>query len=61
MKELNLLNELEQKINQMVASLEKERERNAESKKSIQESIKLSEIEEKVKNVINLLEQLEQS
>jgi len=61
MKELNLLNELEQKINQMVASLEKERERNAESKKSIQESIKLSEIEEKVKNVINLLDQLEQS
>jgi len=61
MKELNLLNELEQKINQMVASLERERENNAESKKSIQESIKLSEIEEKVKNVINLLEQLEQS
>jgi len=58
MKELNLLNELEQK---MVASLERERENNAESKKSIQESIKLSEIEEKVKNVINLLEQLEQS
>lgn len=61
MKELNLLNELEQKINQMVASLERERENNAESKKSIQESIKLSEIEEKVKNVINLLDQLEQS
>ena len=59
MKDLSLLNELEQKIREMVSALEREKLRNLDSKKSQQESSKLSEIEEKVKNLINLIDQLE--
>ena len=59
MKDLSLLNELEQKIRDMVSALEREKLRNLDSKKSQQESSKLSEIEEKVKNLINLIDQLE--
>ena len=57
MKDLSLLNELEQKIREMVSALEREKSRNLDSEKSQQES--LSEIEEKVKNLINLIDQLE--
>ena len=59
MKDLSLLNELELKIREMVSALEREKARNIESKSSIQESSKLSEIEEKVKNLIHLIDQLD--
>ena len=58
MKDLSLLNELEIKIREMVSALEREKARNSEAKSSIQESSKLSEIEEKVKNLIHLIDQL---
>ena len=59
MKDLSLLNELELKIREMVSALEREKSRNLETKNSIQESSKLSEIEEKVKNLINLIDRLD--
>ena len=61
MKDLSLLNELELKIRELVSSLEREREKNSEAEQSIQESRKLSQIEEKVKNLVNLIDQLEQT
>ena len=59
MKDLNLLNELEQKIKLMVSSLEKER--SIKNRVATEESGKLSDIEERVKNLINLIDQLEQN
>tara|TARA_X000001036_G_C19936877_1_gene504100 strand:+ start:284 stop:463 length:180 start_codon:yes stop_codon:yes gene_type:complete len=59
MKDLALLTELEQKIREMVSALERERKRNSESKKSIEESSKLSKIEEKIKTLIHLIDQLD--
>ena len=59
MKDTSLLNELELKIKELVSSLEREREKNAKSEKAIHESQKLSLIEEKVKNLINLIDQME--
>ena len=44
MKDLSLLNELEQKIREMVSALEREKLRNLDSKKSQQESSKLKDI-----------------
>ena len=61
MKDVSLLNELELKIRELVSSLEREREKNTQSEKAVQESQKLSQIEEKVKNLINLLDQLEKA
>ena len=61
MKDLSLLNELELKIRELVSSLERERGKNSNAEKGIQESQKLSQIEEKVKNLINLIDQLEQT
>jgi len=61
MKDLSLLSELELKIRELVSSLEREREKNADSDKAIQESRKLSQIEEKVRNLIYLVDQLEQN
>ena len=61
MKDLSLLNELELKVRELVSSLEREREKNVQSEKAVQESQKLSQIEEKVKNLINLLDQLEKA
>ncbi len=61
MKDVSLLNELEVKVRELVSSLEREREKNAQSEKTVQESQKLSQIEEKVKNLINLLDQLEKA
>ncbi len=60
MKDVNILSELEQKVRDLVSTLERERENNSQSAKACQESQKLSQIEEKVKNLINLLDQLEQ-
>ena len=60
MKDLELLNKLELKVRDLVSSLKKEREKNADSEKAVHESMKLSQIEEKVRNLINLVDQLEQ-
>ncbi len=59
MKDLELLNKLEIKVRDLVSSLTKEREKNADSEKAVHESMKLSQIEEKVRNLINLVDQLE--
>ena len=59
MNDTSLLNELELKIKELVSSLEREREKNAKSEKAVLESQKLSLIEEKVKNLINLIDQME--
>ena len=59
MKDMPLLNDLEVKIRELIGSLEREREKNIKSEKSIQKSRKLSSIEEKVKNLINLIDQME--
>tara|TARA_S200000501_G_C20838600_1_gene750522 strand:+ start:1491 stop:1676 length:186 start_codon:yes stop_codon:yes gene_type:complete len=59
MKDTSLLNELELKIKELVSSLEREREKNAKSEKAVQESQKLSRVEQKVKTLINLIDQLE--
>tara|TARA_B100000214_G_C23952318_1_gene621081 strand:- start:1653 stop:1838 length:186 start_codon:yes stop_codon:yes gene_type:complete len=61
MKDIGLLNELEMKIRELVSTLERERQKNIKSDESTKVSQKLSLIEEKVKNLINLIEQLEKS
>jgi hypothetical protein len=60
MKDVELLNKLELKIKELILSLKREREKNADSEKTVRESMKLSQIEEKVRNLINLVDQLEQ-
>ncbi len=60
MKDIELLNELETKIREMVSSLERERDKNTISNNAVQESEKLSKIEEKVRHLINMIDQLEQ-
>jgi hypothetical protein len=59
MKNLELLNKLEINVRDLVSSLKREREKNADSEKAVHESMKLSQIEEKVRNLINLVDQLE--
>ena len=59
MKDTSLLNELELKIKELVSSLEREREKNVKSEKAVQESQKLSPIEQKVRSLINLIDQME--
>ena len=59
MKDTSLLNELELKIKELVSSLEREREKNAKSEKAVHESQKLSSIEQKVRSLINLIDQME--
>ncbi len=59
MNDMSLLNELELKIRELVSSLEREREKNKRSDSAIKESQKLSQIEDRIKNVISLLGQLE--
>jgi len=61
MKDLSLLNELEQKVRQLISSLQKERENKATSNNVSKESQKLSKIEAKISNVVKLIEQLENS
>ncbi len=60
MKNIELLNKLEINVRDLVSSLKREREKNADSEKAVHESMKLSQIEEKVRNLINLIDQLEQ-
>ena len=59
MNDLSLLNELELKIREMVSALEREKARNAVKQDALKEASKLSEIEEKVKNLIFLIDQLD--
>ena len=59
MKDTSLLNELELKIKELVSSLEREREKNVKSEKAVHESKKLSSIEQKVRSLINLIDQME--
>ena len=61
MKDIELLNALEVKIREMVSSLEREREKNSVSEKAVQESEKLSKIEERVRHLITMFDQLEQA
>ena len=61
MKDIELLNALEVKIREIVSSLEREREKNSVSEKAIQESEKLSKIEERVRHLITMIDQLEQA
>tara|TARA_B100001250_G_C19744176_1_gene764478 strand:- start:97 stop:279 length:183 start_codon:yes stop_codon:yes gene_type:complete len=60
MKDMELLNELELKIREMVSSLDREREKNVGSNKNIMDSKKLSEIEDHAKNLIKILDEIEQ-
>ena len=61
MNDIELLNTLEVKIREMVSSLEREREKNSDSEKTVQESEKLSKIEERVRHLITMIDQLEQA
>ena len=61
MKDIELLNTLEVKIRDMVSALEREREKNSDSEKTVQESEKLSKIEERVRHLITMIDQLEQA
>ena len=59
MNDLTLLNELEQKIVALVSVLKSEREKNSDSNNKVIESQKLSKIEDHVKNMIKILDDLE--
>ena len=57
MNDLTLLNELEQKIVDLVNALKSERDKNTVDNKKVIESQKLSKIEEHVNNMINILDE----
>ena len=59
MNDLTLLNELEQKIVGLVSALKSEREKNNDSNNKVIESQNLSKIEDHVKNMIKILDDLE--
>ena len=59
MNDLTLLNELEQKIVGLVSALKSEREKNSDSNNKVIESQKLSKIEDHVKNMIKIFDDLE--
>ena len=59
MNDLTLLNELEQKVVGLVSALKSEREKNSDSNNKVIESQKLSKIEDHVKNMIKVLDDLE--
>ncbi len=61
MNDLTLLNELEQKIVGLVSALKSEREKNIDSNNKVMESQKLSKIEDHVKNMIKILDDLERT
>ncbi|MBT5782579.1 MAG: hypothetical protein HN646_07940 [Nitrospina sp.] len=61
MKDKLLLNELDAKVRQLVATIERERAKNSESVLAVKESKKLSKIETKIKTLVSLIEQLEKS
>ena len=59
MKDMELLNELEVKIREMASSLDREREKNLGANKDLTESKKLSEIEDRVKSLVKILDEIE--
>ena len=59
MNDLTLLNELEQKVVGLVSALKSEREKNSDSNNKVMESQKLSKIEDHVRNMIKILDDLE--
>ena len=59
MNDLTLLNELEQKIVGLVSALKSEKEKNSDSNNKVIESQKLAKIEDHVKNMIKILDDLE--
>lgn len=61
MKDKLLLNELDAKVRQLVATIERERAKNSESVLAVKESEKVNKIESKIKNLVSLIEQLEKS
>tara|TARA_Y100000590_G_scaffold241253_1_gene271277 strand:+ start:5987 stop:6181 length:195 start_codon:yes stop_codon:yes gene_type:complete len=61
MKDMELLNTLDLKIQEMVATLERERQKKEVSNKSIHESEKLSKIEESIVNIMTLIDQFEEN
>ena len=61
MNDLTLLNELEQKIVDLVNALKSERDKNTDDNKNVIESQKLSKIEEHVNNMINILDEVGKS
>ena len=61
MNDLTLLKELEQKIVGLVSALKSEREKNSDSNNKVIESQKLSKIEDHVKNMIKILDELERA
>ena len=61
MNDITLLNELEQKIVGLLNALKAEKEKNSKENHKVIESQKLSQIEEHVDNMINIIEDLERS
>ena len=61
MKDITLLNELEQKIAGLVNALKSEREKSNKINNKVMESQKLSTIEEHVNNMIAILDDLGES
>jgi len=61
MKDKSLLNELDAKVRQLVATVERERAKNSESVLAVKESRKINKIETKIKSLVSLIEQLEKS
>ena len=59
MKDSSLLNELEIKVKLLVDNLNKEREKNIISENLVHESDKLSKIEEKVKNLLKIINHID--
>tara|TARA_B110000003_G_C16440929_1_gene453979 strand:+ start:604 stop:789 length:186 start_codon:yes stop_codon:yes gene_type:complete len=61
MKDKLLLNELDAKVRQLVATIQRERAKNSESVLAVKESKKVNKIGTKIKNLVSLIEQLEKS
>ena len=59
MNDLTLLNELEQNIGGLVSALKSERGKITDSNNKVMESQKLSKIEDHVKNMITILNDLD--
>ena len=57
MKDLELLNELDVKIREMAAALDRERRKNQVSNTELVESEKLSKIEDKLKSIISVIDE----
>ena len=59
MKDKSLLNELDIKVRQLVASLERERAKSANSVEAITATKKLEGVKKRIENLVALIDQLE--